>query len=197
MKIVTFGTSLTARGGWQAPLKTALSACRHDPVDIAIIAQSGVPSDWGLANLDRVIAEEPDVVLIEFYANDAALNRFVTPGHSRATIAAIFDGLKTRLPQARVISLVMNPMSGLRGYWARPFLGTYIEGHRAAADERGILTIDFRPDWARLYGDALDTVIADGVHPAPDAAAAVMVPPLAEALSPGCTISTGKAPGVD
>ncbi len=182
MKILTFGTSLTARGGWQAPLKAALERCGHVPVTIDIVAKSGVTSDWGLAHLDDVVAQHPDLVLVEFYANDAAVNRLTTVSRSRATIEALLDGLKTRLPGTRVISMVMNPMSGLRGFWARPFLESYVEAHQAAAVARGFETIDFRPAWQRLFADRLDTVIPDGVHPAPDAAAEVMVPPLVAAI---------------
>ena len=184
LKIVSFGTSLSARGDWQEPLRVRLADCLGRPVSIAVVAKSGATSDWALTALDRVAAERPDAVLVEFYANDAALNRLIGVGRSRRNMAAILDGLRARLPDSRIVVMAMNPLSGLRG-WLRPFAERYIASHRQEAEKRHMEFIDLRSAWRRTYGDALREAIPDGLHPLPGKAGAAIVSPLAEKLTDG------------
>ncbi len=184
--IVTFGTSLTARGGWQAPLKDKLSACLHGPVSVRTVAQSGATSDWGSNHVAEVVRLQPDIVVIEFYANDASLHRFISVRHSRETIAAILTRLRAELPQARLIVQVMNPFSGMRGM-IRPFLESYIHAHLEEAEAHGAEIADHRPAWAALPAAVLASSIPDGAHPLLKAASGVIVPTLARLIGgPGC-----------
>ncbi|KPH08683.1 SGNH/GDSL hydrolase family protein [Rhizobium acidisoli] len=184
LKIVAFGTSLTARGGWQPALETRLAACLQRPVKIESVAKSGETSLWALTQIDRVVAEQPDIVLIEFYANDAALQRFVSLAQSRKDIGDILDQLRQRLPQARIIVMAMNPFSGLRGL-IRPFVGSYISAHRAEAEKRGLEFVDHRPNWRRLTPGDLAAAIPDGAHPLPDIASEIIVPELVKHIAGG------------
>lgn len=177
MHLVTFGTSLTARGGWQEPLRAELEKCLAEPVEISVIARSGSTTEWALTEVDNVVAFRPDIVLIEFYANDAALNRFMTVGQSRANIEMVLDRLRERLPNTRIIMMIMSPISGVRGM-IRPFLASYIEAHRAAAEKRGIEVVDHTPGWSKLSPSELDAAIPDGSHPLPDVATKIIVPTL-------------------
>ncbi|MGO4197873.1 SGNH/GDSL hydrolase family protein [Rhizobium sp. YAF28] len=186
LKIVTFGTSLTARGGWQASLENALEQCLHRPVDITVVAKSGSTTEWALSSVDRVIAERPDIVLVEFYANDAALNRWMGLGVSRRNFSTILERLRVGLPDARIFMMVMNPMSGLRGA-IRPFLASYISAHRSVAAEWNVAVIDHSAGWEKLSSDELSTGIPDGVHPTAAAAASVMVPTIVEAIGGTCS----------
>ena len=184
LKIVAFGTSLTARGGWTTPLQTALSRCLKRPVEVAAIAMSGATSDWGVKTASRVISAAPDIVLIEFYANDAALHRFVSLGRSRQNLQRIIDELRARLPEARILTMAMNPITGMRGL-IRPLLDCYIEAHREVARDKGIDFVDLRPAWRQLSAAELAAAIPDGAHPLPEAAAAVIVPALMMRIAPG------------
>ncbi|MBX5068948.1 SGNH/GDSL hydrolase family protein [Rhizobium lentis] len=177
VKIVAFGTSLTARGGWQPRLQTRLAACLQRPVSVENVAKSGETSTWALTQLDRVIAEQPDIVLIELYANDATLHRFVSLAQSRKNMGVILDRLHQRLPRARIILMAMNPFSGLRGL-IRPFVDSYISAHQAEAQKRGLEFVDYRPGWERLSSDELAAAIPDGAHPRPESASKVIVPEL-------------------
>lgn len=177
MKIVTFGTSLTSRGGWQPEFQKQLSACLARPVEIKLVALAGSTSEWALSQVNRVESEVPDIILIEFYANDAALNRFTSLSTSRANIGSILDQLHAHLPQARIVVMAMNPVNGLRG-WIRPFIDSYIEAHFEEAQRRGLETIDFRNEWERLTQKERDQAIPDGLHPRPEEAGKVMVSPL-------------------
>ncbi len=186
MKIVTLGTSLTARGGWQEPLRRALSACRGGEVTIVNLAKSGMASDWGLTQVDKVLSERPDVVLVEFAVNDAALNRFLSLGDSGANMETIVTRLKAGESRPAVYVMAMSPVSGLRGM-IRPFLGDYEELHAEIASRLGAGFIDHRPAWAALSADEISTAIADGTHPDSETAGRVMLPGLMRALAgPDC-----------
>lgn len=193
LRVAAFGTSLTARGGWQDPLRDALARCLARPVRVDTVALSGSTSDWGLAHVGDVVRAAPDIVLVEFYANDAAVNRFMGLAASRRNIASLFKELRAGLPRARLFGMGMNPIRGWRG-WARPFLGDYIAAHRAAADELADGYVDFAPAWAQLSEDALDAAIPDGAHPDPAVAARIMVPELVRTLAASCS-GSGAADG--
>lgn len=182
LKIVAFGTSLTARGGWQPALETKLAACLHRQVKVDSVAKSGETSLWALTQIDRVVAEQPDIILIEFYANDATLHRFVSIAQSRKNIGDILDQLRQRSPQARIIVMAMNPFSGLRGM-IRPFVDSYISAHQAEAEKRGLEFVDHRPNWERLPPGELAAAIPDGAHPLPDIASKIIAPELVKHIA--------------
>lgn len=182
LKIVTFGTSLTAKGGWQEPLRRALSACRGTEVTIVNLAKSGMASDWGVTQIDKVLAEKPDVVLVEFAVNDAALDRFLSLGASGANIEEIVTRLKAGDSKPAIYVMAMSPVSGLRGL-IRPYLAHYEDLHAEIARRMRVGFIDHRPAWARLSDDELATAIADGTHPDPATAGRVMLPGLMQALA--------------
>ena len=184
--IVSFGTSLTARGGWQASLAKQLSSCLGRPVSVETVAQSGATSAWGLDHIDAVMRFRPDVVVIEFYANDAAIHRFTSVRQSRETIAKILVRLKAELPQARLILQVMNPFWGTRRM-IRPFLDSYIDEHLREAAVQNVEIVDHRPVWSALGSEMLATSIPDGAHPLSNAASTVIVPTLARQIGgSGC-----------
>lgn len=177
LKIVALGTSLTARGGWTRPLGAELGRRLRRRVDIVTVARPGATSRWGAEQLDRVAGERPDLVLVEFSANDAALRRLVTPRESRSNLRRILLGLRARLAHARLIVMAMNPASGLRGL-VRPLLDRYADAHLREASGLGFETLDTRPIWSAMTAAERAAAIPDGLHPLPSAAASVMVPAL-------------------
>jgi len=192
LRIVALGTSHTARGGWQRPLADALKTCLGRPVDVINHGKSGANSQWGLGQVPQVAAASPDIVLIEFGANDAALHSGVSEAASRANITAMVRELRSRVPGVRIILMAMNPMHGLRGV-LRPWLDDYYDMHRALAAVLGVEFVDHRPAWLRMSADDRDRVIPDGAHPDAAAAAGIVVPALADLI---CGKRTG-ARGVD
>lgn len=181
MTVVTFGTSLTARGGWQAPLAQKLSSCLAKPVSVEIVAQSGATSDWGLAHINGVVNLRPDIVVIEFYANDAKLFSGVSVSRSRQNIGEILTRLKEELPHARLIVQIMNPISGIRGM-LRPFMESYVQAHLRQAEALGAEIVDHRSTWLKMSKAELAEAIPDGAHPALAPAATVIVPALARQI---------------
>jgi acyl-CoA thioesterase-1 len=186
VKIVTLGTSLSARGGWQEPFSRSLAACLNNDVTVVNLAKSGMTSEWGLAQIDKVIGERPDIVLVEFAVNDADVTEFMSLSRSAANMARIISALRESETKPAVYVMAMNPVSGLRGM-IRPFLGQYEEMHASVARRLGAGFIDHRPAWARLSDEEIAEAIADGTHPEPVTAARVIVPGLVHALAPsGC-----------
>ncbi|KQO69360.1 SGNH/GDSL hydrolase family protein [Methylobacterium sp. Leaf89] len=181
LTVVTVGTSLTSRGGWQEALERQLSVRLMRPVFVQIVARAGETSLWGCANLEAVVALKPDVVLVEFAANDAALQRRLSLGRSLVAMRTILERLLSCTPRPRVVVMAMNPVSGLRGL-VRPRLTTYIAAHRDLAWALGAEFLDHRPAWNRLGRAARARAIPDGLHPIPAEAAAIMVPALVEHL---------------
>jgi lysophospholipase L1-like esterase len=173
LRIVSFGTSLTNQGGWQVPLQTSLASCLNKSVEVLKVAQSGGTSDWAVSHVDDVVRLAPDIVLIEFYANDAAINRLMTRDRSRTNIALVFDRLKKKLPQTRVIMTRMNPVSGMRGSM-RPLLEWYIDMQRNEALARGYEYVDYYPGWSQMTKKELESAIPDGLHPRPEAVARIV-----------------------
>jgi lysophospholipase L1-like esterase len=184
LKIVAFGTSLTERANWPERLGPALSACTGQAVRVERVAKSGETTEWGIGQVDRVIGLAPDVILIELYANDAAINRWISVGASRSNYATILDRLHAALPNARIVTMSMNPFSGMRRL-IRPYLQSYIDAHRKAALERGMDYADNAKNWVKLGDDELGRIIPDGSHPLPDEASRIIVPELVEVLSSG------------
>lgn len=182
LKIIAFGTSLTARGGWPDALEKNLQRCLNRPVTVETIALGGATSDWGAGQIDRLIAQAPNIVLIEFYANDAAIHRFFTLRRSRENLAKMLDAILQKLPEARIFVMAMNPVSGLRRA-IRPFLNSYVTAHRDLAWMKGINFIDHRPAWRQLSDGALAEAIPDGLHPRPEKAAEIIVPLLVSRIT--------------
>jgi lysophospholipase L1-like esterase len=176
--VVAFGTSLTSRGGWQPSLEATLRRCLDKPVTVASVARAGAGTDWALDRVAAVLAERPDVVLIEFAANDAALHRMTSPGQSRTNLDRIVTELLAAQRPPRLFVMAMNPMRGPRA-WIRPLLDRYTDIHRDVAARRGVGFIDHRPDWERLGPTGLAAAIPDGVHPLAEAAARIVTPNVA------------------
>ena len=165
-------------------LADRLETCLGRPVETTVIARSGQTVAWGAAQTPALLAARPDVVLIEFTANDADPRRRITPARADALHGEILDALLAARPEARVLLLGMNPSFGLRGLLrlreAR-HLADYVA--RARGDTR-IGYIDLAPDWtARIAAEGRNSVLPDGLHPAPDAARAVIPARLAPAIA--------------
>ncbi|WP_061933415.1 SGNH/GDSL hydrolase family protein [Aureimonas sp. AU22] len=175
LRVATFGTSLTAIGGWQKPLAAAIEACIRGPVAVSNDGRSGAASDWGVEAVDRVAATRPDILFLEFAVNDAAINNLITVSSSVDNMRAIIGAFRRENPDVVVYVMSMNPVSGRR-LWARPFRDRYEDAHRRLAEELGLRYIDHRPDWEKMGADALYLAIADGAHPTPGSATAIVVP---------------------
>jgi|TARA_R110002020_G_scaffold47754_2_gene136206 acyl-CoA thioesterase-1 len=183
-RIVAMGTSLTANYTWPGAMEKLLSACLGVPVDLTVVAKAGQTSDWGAANLQRVIAARPDAVLVEFIANDSDLRHHLSPRRSLVLHTEIIDRIRAALPDTRILLIGTNPVFGLRRL-LRPRMGAYLANYAALADrDPAIGLLDMAPYWRQRWGDSDPRRdLPDGLHPQAAAASAVMAGPTGKALA--------------
>lgn len=183
-RIVALGTSLTARATWPERVAEQLASCGL-AATVDIVARPGVGSGWGLRQLGRVVAADPDVVLVEFAINDAALHRLTPLAVSRRRHRQLLTRLAADT-DAEIVLLVTNPVEGLRNRLLRPGLDTYYELYRTLARAQGVGAIDVRAAWARLPAAERRGLLPDGLHPSVTADQQITAPAVLRALAPDC-----------
>lgn len=194
-KVVVYGTSLTAGGGWVGQLKTWLAASYPGKATFVNSGLSGKNSAEGLARLQaKVLDQKPDTVFIEFAINDAFLYTDGTPSLSvaeaRANLTAMLDRILVAQPHAEIILQTMNPVwdspaGSNASATRRPKLADYYEMYRSVAKERKLRLIDHTPNWQALEKSdvaAFQKAIPDGTHPTAAATEKVMLPLLKRSL---------------
>jgi lysophospholipase L1-like esterase len=190
-RIAILGTSLTARGTWPDDLALRLSACRPSGVEVRRTARPGASSRWGAEAIGRALAPEggppPDILVIEFATNDAALHRGVRLRRSvalhREMLARAGEVSGEAPGQVSVFLATMNPGHGAAG-WARPGLAAYNAAYRRLAAEGLAGLIDTGPAWGALGKAERRRLIPDGLHPGEEGMRRVAVPAFAAALAP-------------
>jgi acyl-CoA thioesterase-1 len=184
--VAAFGTSLTHHGGWLKPLQDELTRCLGREVTVLDFGKNGETSEGALKSLGEVIGAHPEIVLVEFSANDAAWFRGFSLNRSRENTRKIVQTILAALPETKIFLMTMNPVFGLRR-WTRLNLDAYYGLYESLASELGIGYIDNRPAWKSLKENELGAGIPDGSHPLPELAARLLVPNIAEAIVPECT----------
>ena len=178
LTVVAFGTSLTASNPWPDTLQARLSVCLDSPVNIVRVARSGEGTTWALDHWKEVVAEAPDVILMEFSINDGDLYDGISLDQSRAQHVALLENLTGALPDARILLMTMNPVTGLQRL-KRPRMGSYYAINHELAGGYGAGLADFTPRWLALpVGWA-----PDGLHPSAEAANAMLPPVLAPMIA--------------
>jgi acyl-CoA thioesterase-1 len=159
LKLLALGDSLTA--GYGLPSGESFTArlenkLKDEGLDVTVVnaGVSGDTSAGGLARLDWLLADKPDVALVELGANDGL--RGLDPQVTYANL----DTVLTRLAQHGVRAL-------LAGMYAPPNLGReYAEQFNKVfprlAEKHGVLFYPFFLD-----GVAAEAALnqADGIHP--------------------------------
>lgn len=182
--IVLYGTSLTAGGEWAVATKAWFTENFGDKATVINGAGPGQNSQWGLANLDqRVLAHQPDLVLIEFSYNDAH-QKFKLPVEQAAkNLDAIVRGIKAKRPQCDIVLQVMNANwdgnSDKKPMSSRPQLAAYNDNYRAYAKANNLPLIDHFPAWQELKDkdpEKFHALVPDGSHPTKEASLAVTWP---------------------
>lgn len=181
MIVAAFGTSLTHQAGWLQPLEKELTRCLGHQVTVLDFGRSGATSEWGVAAVGSVIRSRPDVVLVEFSANDAAWFKGFSLHRSQVNTTKILQAIKEARPTTKIFLMTMNPTFGLRG-WIRPNIDAYYDLYKLLADQLDVGYIDNRKSWKGLTNDELRAGIPDGAHPLPELATRILVPTLTHAI---------------
>ena len=175
LRIVAFGTSLTALYDWPEGLAAELTQCLGRRVEVVVVAEPGRTVRWAAQQIETVLAQDPDIVLIEFSINDADLLDGLSLRKSTAAHEGMIGALTRDRPERRLVLMTMSPAHGMRGA-LRPRLSRYYQSYRGLAQRLDLGLVDTYPRWLAQPGwkDAL----ADGLHPDAAAVRGILLPPL-------------------
>lgn len=174
-RIVAFGTSLTRANSWPDTLARAVSDCLGHPVEVVRVARGGADIRWAEAHVDRVLAVDPDLVLMEFAINDADLGDGVSLRRSRALHGAVLSRLTAGIPPGRIVLMTMNPVGGAH-VLRRAFLPRHYAQQVTLAQDHGTALADLYAEW--LSRPVRNRTFDDGLHPGDQDTARVVVPRL-------------------
>jgi lysophospholipase L1-like esterase len=141
-----------------------------------------VNSRWGVRQLAILRDFHPDIVIMEFAINDAAVHRGVSLPESISNIRCIIDFFRKTDNRVQIYLLITNPVHGLRRI-LRFRLERYYEEHRRLADALSVTCIDTRPAWNGLPRPLRRLAIPDGVHPAPHFARSITLREIVHVLA--------------
>jgi acyl-CoA thioesterase I len=179
--IAALGTSLTANGYWLEQLPPALEAALRRGVRATNFGRAGASSRYGVAVAADVAKMRPDILIIEFAINDAALHRGIPLGESAANVVWIIRHLRATSPGSRIYLMTTHGARGLRAI-LRPRLRRYYDLYRTLAQQERTGLIDGTRGWGALSRKELSRALPDGLHPTPEASAIHTLPCVARAL---------------
>lgn len=182
--VVLYGTSLTAGGAWSVATKEWFAEHFADKATVINSAGPGQNSQWGVANLnERVLAHQPDLVLIEFSYNDAHEKFKLTVEQAAKNLDAIVRGIKAKRPTCDIVLQVMNANwdgnSDKKPMSSRPQLTAFNDNYRAYAKANQLPLIDHFPTWQALKDkdpERFHSFVPDGTHPTKEGSLAITWP---------------------
>lgn len=173
---IALGTSLTARALWPERLERVLAACGFAAAPVTVMARPGADSGEGPALVAAAGPGPYHLAFIEFAINDADLWDGVSRSESLANHRRIIRDLRSRNPDVAVVMVTTNPVSGLQRL-KRPRLMAYNDLYVRLAGDENVSLFDGSARWASPTPPR--TALPDGLHPDPEAEAALYTPPLA------------------
>lgn len=181
LQVTIFGTSLSGSAQiWPEAFVHALGTCRDAQTHLARVTGPGRGSAWAQAQIEAVLATNPDLLLMEFAINDADLRRTTSLAQARRHHLEMMAQLRAARPDLPIVLMTMNGATGARR-WIRPWLGAHHGQYAALAARAQTGFIDLHrvwrappPGWSR-----------DGLHPDPALAADLIVPELLAYLGAG------------
>lgn len=181
LRLLTFGTSLTADQRWPFDLAQHLAHCTGRALEARSIAMPGGDSGWGSAHAAQAAATLPDLAVIEFAVNDADLRHGVTLTASSENIRKIVAEIRRRHSRAHILLLATPQVTGFRHWLLRPRLDRYFDQLRDIARTQNVSFVDARPGWQSGLASKRILPAADGLHPDRASLSATLVPLLASA----------------
>ncbi|MHC4885786.1 MAG: SGNH/GDSL hydrolase family protein [Planctomycetota bacterium] len=195
--LVTFGDSTTAPRGNLRIYTDALRDVLAERASGIEVINAGVPGNTTADGRERferdVLTHQPDLVVMQFGINDAAVDVWKSPpataprvplSRYKANLAHFVEALRQRT--CRVILMTPNPMSwtpALRQQYGRPPYGRddpdgfnevlrdYVAAVRDLARQHGIECLDVYAafqDYGRAPGRSVGDLLLDGMHPNAD-----------------------------
>ena len=172
--VVVYGTSLSIHGEWAKALDEYFAKEFPGQVTFHNSAKAGMHSNWGVENLQkRVLDLHPDLVFIEFSANDAATKHGISREKSAANLDQMVKAVRQQNPQVDIVIQTMNPAwdsPKVQKKYAsdRPELEAYYEVYRSYAKANQLPLADHFPVWQKMRKDKpeeFEKAVSDGIHP--------------------------------
>lgn len=183
LSVLTLGTSLTANYQWPHELGKSLAQCFGATLDIEIKARAGANSSQGAQQFMSRRMRYPDIVLVEFAANDSNLMNGVDLAVSRRNHESLLALIRETSPRSKIVLMIMGPAFGLRGL-IRPSLSNYHAMYSSLAVGSDMALIDLTVSWERLLSTAAyKELYPDGLHPTQSAASQVVIPAIRNKIS--------------
>ncbi len=129
-------------------------------------------TDNAIARLDAdVLAQSPEIVIIQFGINDSWVDSGLPEGASRVSLAdyranllAIVGRLRAWSEDVRPILMTPNPIGSKHEKWRYDRLQMYAQVCRDVAARENVEIIDVWRLFLEFDGD-MDTLFTDGMHP--------------------------------
>ncbi|MEZ6130332.1 MAG: GDSL-type esterase/lipase family protein [Planctomycetaceae bacterium] len=193
-RLVAFGDSTTATRGplnvYAAVLQKELPA-RQFPVTVINAGVGGHNTDHARTRFEKdVLARNPDIVVIQFGINDAAIDVWKDPPATESRVSLdryvqnLTDFVQTlKAAQVRVILMTPNPLQwtpGMRKLYGKPpyqpdqstgfnvRLVHYSQKVRELAKTENVPLVDVErlfEEYGMQDGKSVDDLLLDGVHP--------------------------------
>lgn len=148
---------------WQELVRSRLESVRGSGVKLHNFSVGGTSSAWGLKNIDKVIASNPDLVILAFGMNDSA---GVSASQYAANIRGMIGAVRQRNPSAEFI--LVAPMLGNADWVAlkQELFGAYREALSGMAGP-GVALADLTSVWREMLRHKADRdLTGNGVnHP--------------------------------
>ena len=191
--VILFGDSTTAERGNLKIYAHHLLEAKFSDVEVRIVnaGVGGHNTNHAFARFEKDVRErEPDVVVIQFGINDAAIDVWKKPPATKSRVA--LDDYRTNLRRfvhtlrndgASVILMTPNPLrwnekmrkmygkppydSDHEGGFDAPLL-PYVAAMRELAAEESVPLVDIHRlfhDYGKENGQGMDDLLLDGVHP--------------------------------
>jgi acyl-CoA thioesterase-1 len=159
VRIVVLGDSLSAGLGLaeSEAFPAVVQGLLRDAGYSIVVVNAGVSGDTtagGLARVDWILKQEPDIMVVELGGNDALRGQPLESTESN--LRQIID--RARAKRARVLLLGMDVPTNYGSDYARDFAEMY---ERIASDEG----VPFVPGFVREVGSDPSLLQADGLHP--------------------------------
>ncbi|MEK7951476.1 SGNH/GDSL hydrolase family protein [Luteolibacter soli] len=200
--VVIYGTSLSINGAWAKAVQEYFDKEFPGQVTFTNAAKAGMHSNWGVENLQkRVLDRHPDLVFIEFSANDAATKHNISREKSEANLDQMVQALRKQNPEINLILQTMNPAwdspsNPAKKYGTdRPELESYYDVYRSYAQKNHLPLADHYPNWAKIKKDdpqRYEKNVADGIHPQSEPSLAVTWPTIRDLLEKARTEAKKK-----
>ena len=174
LTVIAYGTSLTQYGAWVDALQQWFEKNFPGQVTVVNSGGHGQHSDWGFAQVkSQVLDHHPDLVFIEFAANDAHVRFKLSVEHCRENLDKIVRAIQTQNPQVDIVLQTMNSFwDAPTGFKAaatdRPQLESFNDNYRNYAREHHLPLVDNYPVWRKLQETDIvkfQSYLPDGTHP--------------------------------